>query len=340
MGRSEKVEKSDLIMQRKEGWIRGKYRFVVIAAIVCVCLAGFAVAAYWFKWDWTGFSGHIGPNVLQYQPEKTLWDWLSLLGVLAIPVVVAFGAAWFTTQQGKASEAENKDNQREAALQSYIDKMSELLLKKGLLGSERDVEARNIARVRTLTVLRNLNPARKASVLSFLHESGLLHKDGTALNLKGADFSQTDLSIANLGSDTNVSRSWMLEHGFYGDLRNINLAGVNLRHALLYGINLKEANLSEAYLSDANLAEANLESADLTGARFRYTILENANLTNARLHGAYLHHTYLKNAKLTGADLSNADFKDANLEGADLQGANLEGAIFTAATMPDGKKHP
>lgn len=32
------------------------------------------------RFDWTGFKG------------KTLWDWLNLLGVLAIPVVVGLGA--------------------------------------------------------------------------------------------------------------------------------------------------------------------------------------------------------------------------------------------------------
>src|SRR5438105_2086162 len=61
----------------------------------------------------------------QSQPGKTLWDLLQLLAALAIPVVVGFGAAWFTAQQGKVGERENKDNQREKALQDYIDKMSE-----------------------------------------------------------------------------------------------------------------------------------------------------------------------------------------------------------------------
>ncbi len=35
----------------------------------------------------------------EYQPGKTLWDLLQLLGVLAIPVIVGFGAAWFTQTQ-------------------------------------------------------------------------------------------------------------------------------------------------------------------------------------------------------------------------------------------------
>ena len=59
---------------------------------------------------------------------KTLWDWLQLISALAIPVVVGFGAVWFTTRQGKVADAENKDNQRETALQAYLDKMEKYFL--------------------------------------------------------------------------------------------------------------------------------------------------------------------------------------------------------------------
>src|SRR5215204_7704898 len=36
---------------------------------------------------WTGFA------------DKTLWEWLQLLGALAIPLVLAIAGFWFTTQQ-------------------------------------------------------------------------------------------------------------------------------------------------------------------------------------------------------------------------------------------------
>jgi hypothetical protein len=96
----------------------------------------------------TGFTG------------KTLWNWLQLISALAIPVVVGFGAVWFTTRQGKVADAENKDNQRENALQTYIDKMSELLLKEDLRESDTEKEVRKIVRVRTLTVLPILDGKR------------------------------------------------------------------------------------------------------------------------------------------------------------------------------------
>jgi hypothetical protein len=85
---------------------------IIVALLVIIV---FILLVYLFSWDWTGFNGynkvtttHIisGTNAgtvtrtEEYQPGKGLWDWLQLIGVLAIPVVVGIGAAWFTAQQG------------------------------------------------------------------------------------------------------------------------------------------------------------------------------------------------------------------------------------------------
>src|SRR6516225_9351364 len=69
-----------------------------------------------------------------------------------------------------------------------------------------------IARARTLTVLRGLDSSRKASVIQFLHEAGLIDKDRCIINLKGADLRGADLSNADLSSAT---------------LDNANLSGAN-----------------------------------------------------------------------------------------------------------------
>ena len=121
--------------------------------VVLFALIVLSFAVYKFGWDWTGFSGGESKITItstakgitiakELQPARTLWDWLGLLAVLAIPVVVGFGAAWFTAQQGKVSNRENTDNQRETALQAYIDNMSELLLHENLRGSVEDAEVR------------------------------------------------------------------------------------------------------------------------------------------------------------------------------------------------------
>lgn len=180
--------------------------------------------------------------------EKTLWDWLGLLAALAIPVVVGFGAAWFTAQQAKASERENKDNQHEAALQSYIDKMSILLLEKNLRESQPEKEVRNIARVQTLTVLARLDGTRKGTLIHFLYESRLIFTGQSIIDLSEADLSGADLSGAGLRR---------------ANLRNVNLCGANLRSAKLYDAALDGADLSFVDLTDAIITEEQLDKAKL-----------------------------------------------------------------------------
>jgi len=193
-----------------------------VPLVVLVILGG-----YTFNWGWTGFN----------QPSKTLWDWLQLLGVLAVPVVVGLGAVWFTTRQGKVADAENKDNQREAALQAYIDKISELLLhedlSKLLLDEPLDEKLLNpqvviIALARTTTVLRILDQGRRGSLVRFLSQAEILTK-------------------------------------CIKDELVVNLDKTNLEKAILQGAILREASLQGANLSGANLTEANLEKANLKG---------------------------------------------------------------------------
>jgi pentapeptide repeat protein len=192
-------------------------KFLVVVGIIVACTLGVALivsifGGYFFNWSWTGIT------------TKTLWDWLQLLGVLAIPVVVGFGAGWFTTRQGKIADAENKANQRETALQAYIDKMSELLLHEKLRDSAEEDEVRKVARVRTLTILPRLDAKRKYHVLQFLYESGLIDKDRCIIDLSGG------------GSK-----------GVYGaDLDGVNLVGVTLSGASLHGVKLHNATIIAA----------------------------------------------------------------------------------------------
>src|SRR5258707_1608124 len=320
------------MVSRLRSWRENRSRLLLVvgAMVLLVGVVVLIIAGYLFKWDWTGFNEQRGPNILQYQPAKTLWDWLQLLGVLAIPVAVVLGVAWFTTKQGQVSDAEHKDNQREAALQAYIDNMLELLLAKNLRSSTEDEEVQKIARVRTLTVLRRLDAERKGSVLQFLHESGLIGKDKRVIHLTGANLIGANLIGANLSG--------------------ANLSGVYLSRADLSGADLSKANLSGVVLSGADLSLANLIGANLSGV-----YLSGADLSGVYLSGAYLFLANLSKANLSGAslyeaNLSLANLSRADLSGADLSGANLSGALVTpeqltatkllqGVTMPDGSKH-
>jgi hypothetical protein len=154
------------------------------------------------KWQWSGFT------------EKTLWDWLWLLGVLAIPLVLVLGTLWFSAQQRQMSDALVKnqydtalamsqqqrdtaltiaeDQQREATLNIYLDHMSELLLNRNV----HDPKVRELARAWTVTALRSLDPIRKGVLVQFLYESGLINNDTPVVDLSNASLFAADLSSA------------------------------------------------------------------------------------------------------------------------------------------------
>jgi Pentapeptide repeats (8 copies) len=154
------------------------------------------------------------------------------------------------------------DSQKDGLLYSYIDKMSELLLKEGLRDSKSGAPARSIARSLTLATLRTLDASRKGHLFLFLWESGLIN----VINLSEADLSGADISGANLTEAqlirTNFSRA--------------NLNGVVLTKATLIRANLRDTTLIGATLWGADLRDADLSGADL----------ENAALSGVNLNGA------------------------------------------------------
>src|SRR5579859_2646989 len=313
-------------------WQKIKQHPFIVVGIVIALLAiiAFTMAVHLFGWDWTGFTGGVSKTTVtstpqgkttatEMQPARSLWDWLGLLAALAIPVVVGLGAAWFTMKQAQVSDRENSDNQREKALQDYIDKMSELLLKEhlsertadGQLKSEYD-QARNVARVRTITVLTQLNARRVGYAFAFLREAGLMSisSDNNVVSLRDADLFKVNWSGANLREV---------------DLKGAHLSGANLSEAVLFKANLSEANLSEANLSEANLSKANLSEANLSEANLSEANLSEANLSEANLSEANLSEANLSKANLSGVAFSGVDLKGADLSGVDLSGAHLRG---------------
>jgi uncharacterized protein YjbI with pentapeptide repeats len=280
-------------------WLRLRWQQIkqhrvalVVVGIVLVVLIALIIAGYWF--DWTGFNGYnkvttaritSGTNASrvtrteEYQPGKSLWDWLQLL---FIPAVLTLGAVWITARQNHDLEVSQRqyrterevaeNNHQEAALQTYIDKMSELLLHAKLRESASSEEARTIARVLTLVVLPQVGKNRKRRVLQFLHEASLLHKDHTIISLVGAD-----LRGANLRND-------VLAHD---DLHYINFDGADMSTCILDYSNLSHASLNKTDLSYAGLVEANLIEADLREANLKGASVTPEQLNQARsLKGA------------------------------------------------------
>jgi energy-coupling factor transporter transmembrane protein EcfT len=131
-------------------WEQIKQHLVTILIVAIILVVAIVLIIIGYGLDWTGFNGN-------NKSGKTLWDWLQLL---FIPAVLTLGAIWYTARQNHDLQI-TLDNQRETALQTYLDKMSELLLHENLRTSKRGDDVRNIAHARTLTVLPQLDPNRK-----------------------------------------------------------------------------------------------------------------------------------------------------------------------------------
>ncbi|GHP00951.1 hypothetical protein KSF_109980 [Reticulibacter mediterranei] len=317
-------------------WQQVQRSLARVSGIAIACLLGSGlllvlILGYWLNWDWTGLGPYIPPiKDGSFQRGKTLWDWLQLL---IIPIILAIGGFWLnqvqkireegTTQRQAALEREIAlDNQRETVLQTYIDKISELLLINNLRNSRENEEVRDIARVRTLTVLTRLDANRKGSVLQFLHESGLIYKDKCIVNLEYANLQKANLSQISL---------------FDADLHEVNLSGANLSESSLRGVELRGANLSGADLSGAHLTEANLYRCNLRDANLSRTSLHRTKLGGIDFHEANLSGLFMLEANLEGADLRHADLHEANLSKAILHGANLTGANLRKANLSKAK---
>jgi uncharacterized protein YjbI with pentapeptide repeats len=297
--------------QQLQPWWRDKrlvWALIALASLVIITILG-----YFLNWKWT----------------ELLWRWLELL---IIPIVLGASAFWFNNQTRKSEqelarrERENdrqisEDRARNERLQQYLGTMQELILDKGLKRSEKDAETRDVARARTLAVLRNLDGNRKGQVARFLHEADLIRGFrrgqviGAIIYLGEADLSYTNLRDANLSG---------------ANLRDANLEGADLGSANLEGANLRDANLRGTDLGSANLSNANPSGADLSGAD-----LLNANLSYTNLLNASLSHALLDGANLTFANLSGANLSSA--EG--WTNEQLAQAVsLIEAILPDGTK--
>jgi uncharacterized protein YjbI with pentapeptide repeats len=265
------------------------------------------------------------------EPGKTLWDWLSLLGV---PItLVLLGYKFQRIQQQRAEELAKEqrelaaDETKEEVLQVYFDRLSALLLDKNLLVIAAEINSQeskellkteekelldssvDVIRARTLSILRRFrnDGERKGIVIRFLIEADVMSK--LNLSLRGADLSFADLQRADLRGVNLIE----------ADISSANLVLANLSDANLSGANLRGADLAVADLSNASLRDADLTGAKL-GAILRGADLTKANLTDANLERAILCDADLNSAKLYGADIRGANLYGAKINGVDLSG--------------------
>lgn len=294
--------------------------------------AGLLTWAYRSRARWTGFVGYTYslPDNQEHVASKTLWDWLQLL---LIPATLSAGVLLFNSWQGNRDRerAERQarvdrqvaiNDQRERALQAYIDQISGLILNRHLRRSNVGSDLRIVARTRTLTTLRGLDSARKGILVRFLSESKLIENPDPLVNLTGADLSGAMIGGANLS--------------------NAYLRGVRLRRAHLDDANLREADLTEADLAKACLQNANLNDSTLDDAKFTDAYMSNVTLDRAGIQHGFdqpepssrhqpqvdFRRSYLVDADGEETRLEAGDFTDAYVTnpGTAIEGANLSEA--------------
>src|SRR5918997_2561574 len=94
-------------------------------------------------YQWTGFGESVRPKAdnQEIHPQKTLWDWLQLF---IVPLALAAIGLWFSVQQDTRQQLLEEQRAQNAALQAYLDQMSQLMLGGDLLSSEEVSEVRTL----------------------------------------------------------------------------------------------------------------------------------------------------------------------------------------------------
>jgi uncharacterized protein YjbI with pentapeptide repeats len=297
---------------------------------------------------------------------RALRDWLGLFFSAMIPVVLVVVANQFSQSQRATDLEIESERQNEAALQSYLDDMTALIIDKNLSTSEPGSEVRAVARSRTLTVLRSLDGKRKGSVVNFLIETDLITHDYTGwdviIDLKGADLQNADLRGMEI-INANLRQVDLSQ----ADLSWAILHNSDLSRSLLANAELVEADLSQTYVFGSDFSGANLEGAfmealwvyitDMDATEFckeyegssnycdgAFIKLSPLEFDSTKLVGVNLSNAYLSEVKiiresdmtgidLSGSDLSNANFQHAILKDADLQDASLISAFLSFSNL-------
>jgi uncharacterized protein YjbI with pentapeptide repeats len=257
---------------------------VLIALIGSIALIRLA---YRRKWRWTGFYSPTGE-------ARTLWDWLQLLIVPLALAVFGFGLTVAQSERDKAQEERRvaadralaDDDAREVALRSYLDRMSDLLLKHDLrrLRSP-DASARVLGRTLTHTVLRRLDGRRKGVVVRFLRDAKLLTKD----------------------PDNYLDEA--------------DLSNAALRNAALEGAGLRDASLRGADLRGSSRSGVDFLNADLRGARFGRSTVDTTSFDGADLRGADFNRSSIFHGSFDRACVAETSFYAARLDRPFFSGA-------------------
>lgn len=218
-------------------WFNGLTLLVIVLVV--------ALGTLWFvfKPGWMGFAG------------KTLWDWFALMSFPILLAIVSF-------QLNQGQLAVERSRAQEEAVQSYIDRISNLVVLSDDLTS--DEALMRVAEARTEVTLNLVSGERAARILRFLTSLNLLKPMN--LDLRGLDLSDAELKGIDLSGKS---------------MESSRLVRSDLEDSELSGVDFEDANLRYADFKNANLQFVDFEGAELKGADFDHADLRGADLSEA-----------------------------------------------------------
>jgi len=198
--------------------------------------------------------------------------------------------------------------QMDSVLNRFFQEMSELILEKNINFTDETMR-KTFVRPKILATLRQLDPARKSSIIKYLYDSMLLSGDNNSLDLSGADLSNIDLGYS---------------FRFKGKFAERIFPTMSMHPLSLPNVRLVNASFANLYLSWSNF-----ERSDLTGANFH----------GASLVNAIFHQTNLSFTNFTDAVTVLVDFEEADLTGSNLNKEQLDAAFSSyGARLPNGQQ--
>jgi len=233
----------------------------------------------------------------QFHPGKTFWDWLDLL---IIPGALAIFAYTFDRNEKKREKTIEIDRMRENTLQQYFNDIERLTFR-GLQTSKKGDSIREIARSRTLAVLRMLDGKRKWNVLKFLSDMNLILRDKDGTN---------DHPIISL-HDADLS------YLFFCPV--IPSKDVDFRYQPLFqDIDLSGSDLNNAQLNEIKFYNANLNNANWTDSLINGCVFSGVSFTSS----------YFVNCKIRNSHFMESDFSSCKFIRAKIQETEFYSSIF------------
>jgi uncharacterized protein YjbI with pentapeptide repeats len=223
-------------------------------------------------------------------------EWLKALTGLA--AIAALLAAFFQLQQNYYQRAEDRLERAIARLASS--NMSERLAGLSTLRIVLDEGPSSQRRI-ALSALANSvaaesEPIVSGAILDLLKYTDTESQDGVLEEL--ANGSRGLLSLAMKKEPRQAYADWVVDHGDYGRLHNIERAIVGFLHR-----GARTNDLTGIYCVECNFEGLNLRGVDFSGA-----VLNNSSFAHSMLARSSFEHAVLLAANFTSADLRHAKF--------------------------------